>query len=127
MSQYVDTNERTFIASAAIPLYALVTFANTGKVAATGLADRPVGVAMRAAFADGDEIPVKLINGSGSFKGIAKEASAIAAVLYTEVGGKLQDTAETTALPVGIALEAATNENDIIEWLPLHYGGVAAG
>ncbi len=126
MSQYVDTNERTFTASAAIPLYSLVTFANTGKVASTGLAERPIGVAMRAAFADGDEIPVKLINGSGSFKGIAKEVSAIAAVLYTEAGGKLQDTAESTSLPVGIALEAATAEGDIIEWLPLHYGGVAA-
>jgi len=126
MSQYVDTNERTFTASAAIAQYALVTYANTGKVAATGLAERPIGVAMRAAFADGDEIAVKLLTGAGTFKGIAKEASAIAATLYTEVGGKLQDTAESTSLPVGIALEAATAENDIIEWLPLHYGGVAA-
>jgi hypothetical protein len=126
MSQYVDTNERTFTASAAVPLYSLVTFANTGKVAVTGLAERPIGVAMRAAFADGDEIPVKLINSAGSFKGIAVEALAIAATLYTEAGGKMQDTAASTALPVGIALEAATADGDIIEWLPLHYGGVAA-
>lgn len=126
MSQYVDTNTRTFTASAAITQYSLVTFANTGKVAATGLAERPIGVAMRAALADGDEIPVKLLNGSGSFKGIAKEALALAATLYTEAGGKLQDTAEATSLPVGIALEAATAENDVIEFLPLHYGGVAA-
>lgn len=126
MSQYVDTNERTFTASAAIPQFALVTLANTGKIAATGLAERPIGIATRAAFADGDRIAVKLLNGSGTFKGIAKEAMAIAATLYTEVGGKVQDTAESTSLPIGIALEAATNENDIIEFLPLHYGGVAA-
>lgn len=126
MSQYVDTNTRTFIASAAIAKYALVMYANTGKVNECTLIGRPIGVAMDAAFADGDAISVKLINSAGSFKGIAKEASAIAAVLYTEAGGKLQDTAESTALPVGIALEAATAEGDIIEWLPLHYGGVAA-
>lgn len=126
MSQYVDTNTRTFTASAAISQFALVTLANTGKIASTGLAERPIGVAMTAAFADGDEISVKLLNGSGSFKGIAKEALAVAAVLYTEAAGKLQDTAEATSLPVGIALEAATAENDIIEFLPLHYGGVAA-
>jgi len=127
MSQYVDTNTKTFTASAAIPQFALVTLANTGKVAVTGLAERPIGVAWREAFADGDEIAVKLLTASGTFKGIAKEALAVAAVLYTEAAGKLQDTAETTANPVGIALGAATADNDIIEWMPLHYGGVAAG
>lgn len=126
MSQYVDTNERTFTAAAAIPQYALVNFASTGKVSKNGLAERPVGIAMRAAFADGDEIPVKLLNGSGSFKGIASEALAVGATLYTESDGEVQDTAQATSLPVGIALEAATADGDIIEFLPLHYGGVAA-
>jgi len=125
MSQYSDTGTKTFTASAAITKYALVKYAS-GKVAMNGLADRPIGVAMDAAFADGDLVSVKLLNAAGSFKGIAKEALADAAVLYTEAGGKLQDTAEATALPVGIALQAASADNDIIEWLPLHYGGVAA-
>lgn len=126
MSGSVDTNTRTFTASAAISQYSLVTLASTGKVASTGLAERPCGVAMKAALADGDVIEVKMLNGSGTFQGIAKEALAVAAVLYTEAAGKLQDTAEATSLPVGIALEAATAENDVIEWMPLHYGGAAA-
>lgn len=126
MSQYVDTPTKAFTASAAISQYALVQVANTGKVSANGLATRPIGVAMQAAFADGDVIAVKLLPGVGTFKGIAKEALAIAAVLYTEAAGKLQDTAEATSLPIGIALEAATAENDIIEWMPLTYGGPAA-
>lgn len=125
MSQYKDSSTITLTASAAITQYALVRL-SAGKIAACGLAERPVGVAMTAAFADGDEIDVKVLNAPGTFKGIAKEALAVSAVLYTEAGGKLQDTAEATALPVGIALEAATADNDIIEWLPLHYGGVAA-
>ncbi len=126
MSQYVDTPTRAFVASAAITQFSLVQVASTGKVSANGLATRPIGVAMRPAFADGDLIPVKLLPGLGTFKGIAKEALAIAAVLYTEAGGKLQDTAEATSLPIGIALEAATAENDIFEWMPLPYGGPAA-
>jgi len=126
MSQHVDAHTKMFPASAAISQYALVQIASTGKVAANVLTTRPIGVAMKAAFADGDLIPVKLLPGFGTFRGIAKEALAVAAVLYTEAGGKLQDTAEATSLPIGIALEAATAENDIIEWMPLTYGGVAA-
>lgn len=126
MSQMVDTNAKTMTASAAISQYALVHLANTGKVASNGLAEVPVGIALNAALADGDLIPVKLLNGSGTFKGIAKEALAIGATLYTEAGGKLQDTAESTSLPIGIALEAATADGDIIEWMPLPYGGPAA-
>lgn len=125
MSQFVE-RDKTFPVSAAVTQYALVTLANTGKVASTGLAERPVGIAMEPAFADGDRIAVKLLNNSGTFLGIAKEALAIGATLYTEAGGKLQDTAETTANPIGIALTAATAENDVIEWVPLPYGGPAA-
>lgn len=126
MSQYVDTNYKSFPASAAIAQYALVQLANTGKVSTNGLATRPIGVAMQEAFADGDVISVKLLNSAGTFKVIAKEASAIAAVLYTEAGGVVQDTAESTSLPLFIALEAATAENDVIEVMPILYGGVAA-
>ena len=57
---------------------------------------------------------------------IAKEALAIGATLYTEAGGKVQDTAETTAFQVGTALEAATAENDIIEVLYGSHGDTAA-
>lgn len=124
MSQYVNTLERTFTASAAITQYSLVQLANTGKVSTNGLATRAIGIATRAAFADGDEITVRMF--FPTYKMIAKEAIAIAATLYTEAGGKVQDTAETTSLPMFIALEAATAENDIIEVMPLLYGGPAA-
>lgn len=124
MSQYVATLERTFTASAAIAKNALVQLANTGKVSTNGLATRPIGIATQAAFADGDEITVRMLY--PSYKIIAKEAFAIAATLYTEADGKVQDTAESTSLPMFIALEAATAENDIVEVLPIHFGGVAA-
>jgi hypothetical protein len=125
MSQSKDSGYVTFTASAAITQYALVKYAS-GKVTTCGLSDRPIGVAYDTAFADGDEISVKLLTSPGTFKGIAKEAMSVSAIVYTEAGGKIQDTAEATALPIGQVMEAATAENDIVEWLPIHYGGVAA-
>ena len=124
MSQFSATLERTFVASAAIAQHAAVQIANTGKVSSNGLATRTIGFATRAAFADGDTVTVRMFY--QSYKAIAKEAFAIAATLYTEADGKVQDTAETTALPMFVALEAATAENDVVEVLPLHYGGPAA-
>jgi len=124
MSQYSDTIEKTFEASAAVALHAAVQLANTGKVSTNGLATRTIGFATRAAFASGDKITVRMFY--PTYKAIAKEAFAIAATLYTEADGKVQDTAESTSLPMFIALEAATAENDIVEVMPLHYGGPAA-
>ena len=126
MSQLTDTNCVTFPAHGAIAQYALVKLLNTGKVDVNGLADRPIGVAMKEAYAADEPIPVKLFNGSGTLKCIAIEALAIAATVYTEANGKVQDTAAATSNPIGIAKEAATADGDIIEVIPLHYGGPAA-
>lgn len=126
MSQQYDTGCVPMAAGAAIAQYALVQLSAAGTVITNVLTTRPIGVAQKEAYAAGDIIPVKLWNAPGTFKCIAKEALAAAAVLYTEAGGKVQDTAEATGLPIGIANEAATAENDIIEVIPIHYGGVAA-
>jgi hypothetical protein len=124
MSQFFESLDRTFEASAAVPLHAAVQIANTGKVSTNGLATRTIGFATRPAFASGDKITVRLLY--PTYKAIAKEAFAIAATLYTEADGKVQDTAESTSLPMFLALEAATAENDVVEIMPLHYGGPAA-
>lgn len=126
MSQMTDTNCVSFPAHEAIPQYSLVTLENTGKVSINGLAELPIGVAMKEAYAADEEIPVKLLNGSGTFKVIAVEGLAIGATLYTEAAGKVQDTAAATSYPIGIAKEAATADGDIIEMIPIHYGGAAA-
>lgn len=124
MSQQFDTLLRPMTAAAAIPQFALVGVNSSGEATLNGLAGRAIGVAQREAFAAGDVIPVKLFY--QTYKVLAKEALAAAATLYSEAGGKVQDTAEATALPVGIALEAATADGDVIEMVPLHYAGVAA-
>lgn len=126
MSQYVDTNTKAFPASAAIAKHARVVLANTGKVSTAGLAQKEIGTALNAAFADGDLVQVKLRTGAGTHKMIAVEAIAIGATLYTEASGKVQDTAESTAFQVGTALEAAAADGDIIEVLYNAHGDTAA-
>lgn len=126
MSQQIDTGCKTFVADAAISQFARVIFEADGRVVTAGLTEVGHGVAQVAALAAGDAIPVKLWNSGGTFKMIAKEALACAATLYTEAGGKVQDTAEATAYPFAVSLEAATADNDIIECALLTYRGAAA-
>jgi hypothetical protein len=117
---------KTFPASAAISQFARVKLASDGTIAAAGLAEKEIGTAQVAAFAANDLVAVKLTSAPGTHKMIAKEAIAIGARLYTEAGGKVQDTAEATAFQVGTALTAAGAENDIIEVLYNAHGDTAA-
>jgi predicted RecA/RadA family phage recombinase len=127
MSQYVDGNTLgRFVASAAIAQYARVKISAAGTVAEAGLAEKEIGTAVNEAFAAGDAVQVRLRTAAGTHKMIAKEALAVGATVYTEAGGKVQDTAEATAFQVGTALEAAANENDIIEVLYNAHGDTAA-
>jgi Uncharacterized conserved protein (DUF2190) len=125
MSQYVDSNVKAFTSAGTIAQYARVTLGSGGTITEAGLAVKEIGTAMQAAVS-GDVVPVRLRTAAGTHKMIAKEAIAAGALLYTEAGGKVQDTAETSAFQVGHALEAATADNDIIEVLYNAHGDTAA-
>jgi hypothetical protein len=56
---------------------------------------------------------------------VAIEASAVGAILYTEANGKVQDTAASTSFQVGVALEAAGADGDVIEVLYNAHGDTA--
>lgn len=112
---FTEDGTKTFIADEAIAQYARVKFDSDGRVTTAGLADQDIGVAMLAAAAAGDAIPVKFRNAPGTVPMIAIEALAVGALVYTEASGKIQDTAASTAYLVGRALEAATADGDIIE------------
>lgn len=125
MSQYDDSGFKTFKASAAIPQYARVTLAAAGTIAKSGLTEKDIGTAQREAFAAGDLISVKLRTAAGTHKMIASEAIAVAAPVYTESDGKVQDTAQATSFLLGIALTAATADQSIIEVLYNTHGDTA--
>lgn len=123
MSQYQSDQMRTFTCAEAVTENQLVGINSSGALVVNVLNTRPIGFAMRDG-AIGESVPVRLFY--PTYVAIAKEAFAAGATLYTEVGGKVQDTAESTGLPMFVALEAAAAENDLVEVLPIHYGGVAA-
>lgn len=119
MSQRDDSGFKSFAADGAISLYSRVNLNSDGTIGEAGLAERCIGTLQTvAALAAGDVVPVKLYTASGTHKVRVKEACAAGAILYTEAAGEVQDTDQATALVWGLALEAATAENDIIEALP---------
>jgi len=126
MSQFVDTNTRTFVADEAIAIHLRVKLDSDGRVTIAGLADKDIGTALTPAYAAGDTINVKLRTGAGTHKMVAIEALAIGAELFTEANGKVQDTAASTSFRVGVALESATADGDIIEVLYNAHGDTAA-
>lgn len=125
MSQMVDTGYKSFEADAAIGQFERVKLDSDGKITQAGLADRGIGVACQAAFAAGDNVTVALYSKCGSMKMVAIEALAAGALVYSEANGKVQDTAAATSYLVGVALEAATADGDVIEVMPMT-GGITA-
>ena len=128
MSQQNETGYMTFTAAAAIAKYARVTLGSGGTITEAGLAVKEIGTATEEAFASGDRVTVKLRSAPGTHRMIAKEAMAIGALVYTEAGGKVQDTAETTAFQIGHVVDtvAPTAEGDIVEVLYNNHGDTAA-
>lgn len=117
MSQTIDGNTKTFLSSAAISRFARVKLGTDGRIATAGLADRDIGTAQNLAGAANVPVAVKLRTAAGTHKMIAAEPFAAGAQLYTEIDGKVQDTAEATAYQVCTALEAAAAANDVVEVL----------
>jgi hypothetical protein len=120
MSQKVDSNEKTFTADAAIPMYSLVRSTSTG-VDVCGIAHHAIGTATRAAFAAGEEISVKLLTGAGTHKVIASAALAQGADAYTAADGEIGASA-STAYRIGKVLDAAGADQDIVEMVFLSDG-----
>ena len=125
MSQYVSGSEKTFTADEAIGVHVRVKLDSDGRVTIAGLADKEIGTTVTPAFAAGDSVTVRLRTAQGTHKMIAIEALAVGAIVYTEAAGKVQDTAASTSFQVGIALEAAAADGDIIEVLYNAHGDTA--
>lgn len=125
MSQYVDTNTKTFVADAAIPMYRRVKLDSDGRVTIAGLTDKDIGTAVTAALAAGDRVTVRLRTAAGTHKMVASEALDAGAAVYSESDGEVQDTAQATSFVVGTALESATADGDIIEVLYNAHGDTA--
>jgi hypothetical protein len=125
MSQYDDSGYKAFKAAGAITIYDRVKLSAADTVDVAGLAEIEIGTAQNAAFAANDLVNVKLRTAPGTHKMRMKDTGSAAATVYTEAAGEAQFTATNTAYVIGIALEAATAENDIIEVLYNAHGDTA--
>jgi hypothetical protein len=117
MSQYVEESVKSFTAGAAIGQHTLVKL-TTGKLAAAALTEEPLGTLLEASFADGDVRPVRLRSAEGTMLCKAANAITAGAVVYGRASGLVDDVATSAGIRIGVALEAATATNDIIEVLP---------
>jgi hypothetical protein len=122
-----DTGYKGFVAGGTIAQYARVKLQSDNTVVEAGLAEKEIGTA-QSAVVSGDRVQVKLRTAPGTHKMIAKEAMAIGALVYTEAGGKVQDSAEATAFQLGHVVDAVapTAEGDIVEVLYNAHGDTAA-
>lgn len=108
---------RTFTANGAITAKQRVklTAASTTspvQVEVAGAGEQHIGIAEYGA-ASGAVVAVRLRTSPGTHEAIAREALAVGATLYGAATGGVKDTSDGTA--IGIALEEATANGDIIE------------
>lgn len=83
------------------------------EVEYAGLGEQHIGVT-EADAALAETVSVKLRTAQGTVEGVASEALAKGATLYGAASGKIAGTSSGSA--IGVALEAATADGDVIEW-----------
>lgn len=116
MSQINETGVKAFTAGGALAIHLRVKL-TSGKLAAAGVGVTDelleIGTITQAAFADLDIRPVRLRTAAGTTKMVASAAISAGAAVYGAAAGKIATTVSGTLL--GVALEAATADGDIIE------------
>ena len=113
MSQFNDTGCYTVTLTETVGQYLRTNAA--GELC--GITERGIGVATRAGVS-GDSVAVALHSKQGTVKVKAAAAIAADAIVYSAADGEVSVSA-STAYPLGIALEAAGADGDIIEIMPL--------
>lgn len=113
MSQQNDTGCATVVLTEAVGLYKRTDASGT----LCGITERGIGYA-REAGAIGDAIGVYLHTKPGTVKVVANGAISKDAICYSAADGEVGPSA-STAYPLGIAMEAAAADQDVIEMMPL--------
>jgi hypothetical protein len=121
LSQVVEANFKTFRAGAAIGKYLRVKL-TAGKLAVAVAADREwLGTLEAPSFEDGDVRRIRLRTAVGTMRMIANGVINQGAGCWTAAAGKVSASPGTGATYVGICIEPAAADGDVIE--VLHIGG----
>lgn len=114
-----NSYNRSFIATVAIPIYTRVKLAAAigGEAAVTiaGATEDYIGIT-ETPIAAGKAVSVRLKNSGGTVYMTAAGAFAALATVYGVADGKVDDTA-TDNVVAGVALQAATGNNSVVEIL----------
>jgi len=126
MSQRNDAGFMTLLANAATARHLLCTCNSDGEwEICAGATQIPLGsVQGSAATAASDPLTCKLLNAPGSHKLVAGAAIARGASVCAIAGGKIDDSALAGSYEIGIAVEAAAADGDVIEVIPVGSIGV---
>lgn len=114
MSQYTEASVHEFTANAALGQFLRVYVGSNGKVALAGVNDFGVGTVENPSTAADEKIGVRINSAVGSRKCVASGAITVGDPVFCGASGKVSSTG---AVRYGIALEAATADNDVIEVL----------
>ena len=115
MAKQIDGNVGNFTAGGTIAQYARVNLTAAGVVGVADGTANSVGVARVAAVLN-DVIGVEFHSKAGTQKMIAAAAIGVGETVYAATAGKVTTTAGT--LKIGMALDAAAADGDLIEVLP---------
>ena len=119
MSQMVETPTRALTAGGTITQWALVKVGAALTCTIAAITEEAIGVAEHAAVSGG-LVRVRLLSAQGTIKCAAAGAFSVGAVVYGQASGLVDDASGSSQIRIGIALEAATAANDIVEVLPSH-------
>ena len=108
----------SFVAVSTIACFLRVKYTNGNQIDIAGATDKEVGVTTgdKTSNAIGTPAPVQLLNEPGTVFCTANGAINDGDTVYRAAAGKISDAG---AEAFGIALEAADNDGDVIEVLPL--------
>jgi hypothetical protein len=121
MSQYVDGKFESFLGAAAIASHLRVYLSAAGTVTLAGADNVGIGTIEAPSLAASGPCTVRLWNAEGTRKMVASEAITVGTVVYAAASGKCSATGN---VPIGICLEAASADGNIVEISPLRPGVV---
>ena len=114
MSQFVDTKSRSFVASGALGQHLRVRSPNSLVLA--GATDFSLGTLEEPTTYANEPVSVRLRHSMGTRAMVANGAITLGAPVFAAAAGKV---GASGTIVEGVALEASTADNDIIEVLPV--------
>lgn len=95
------------------------------EVVYADIGEQHIGTTGNDTVSDGDPVSITPINATGTYEVTASEAFVVGAILYGANDGKAADTSSGSA--IGIAVEAATADGDVVEVMSFAVLSTTAG